>query len=99
MSHNEFHLGCKVRYEYYDKIDITVFGDRIKVLSKDKWYLTKYVCFQQKIESIDNLNPKNLYHRGVIRILEKEGLLSPFKAPLMGLSWGKGKSKSMSSKE
>lgn len=58
-----------------DRFDAAQFGDRIVILSDEKWFIKKFVLFQQKISTIENLNPDNNYHKHVIKILRKEGIL------------------------
>lgn len=53
------------------------FGDRIKVLTDEKWFLTKFAEFQYK-----QLNPKNKVHASVLVKLEKEGVYKPLASPL-----------------
>lgn len=74
----KFHL-------WEEKLDVIIFGERIKVLPSGKWYIVPHILFQQKINSLNDLNPKNKAHLGIIRILEKEGLQSPFKGASKGL--------------
>jgi len=80
-----------------EKDCISFLDGRITVLSSGRWYINKYVCFQQKINSLDELNPNNKCHLSIIKILEKEGLLSPClgaSEPLArGYSIGKGNGK------
>lgn len=58
-------------------IDPILLGDRVIVINDQKWFIKKFVLFQQKINSLEELNCSNKFHLGIIRILEKEGLLSP----------------------
>ena len=58
-----------------EPLDPNILGDRVQVLSEDNWFIVGFVEFQQKIHSLDELNPKNKAHLGIIRILTKEGIL------------------------
>ncbi len=73
------------------------FKDRVVILSKEKWFIKKFVLYQQKVNSLDELNPSNKCHASIINILEKEKILSPLEAPAKGLGRGysKGNSKVM----
>ncbi len=77
---------------------IEKFNDRIQVLSKNKWYLKKFVTFQQKIDSLEQLNQDNNAHLGIIKCLTSynsmiEGLPSTSLAPNEHLARGPGKGK------
>lgn len=53
-------------------------GDRVRVLSEDKWMLAKFVPFQYP----KGLNEKNSAHRGVLKLLKDNNIdSSPFVAP------------------
>lgn len=56
------------------------FGDRIEVLSSEKWFLTKFCEFQYK----KNLNPKNRVHSSVLRSLQEEGASKGLARGLLG---------------
>lgn len=79
----KFHLG-----EY--QFDKTVFNGRIDFLDDETWFLRKFVFFQQKINSIEELNPANKCHLSIINILSSKGLTSPKEAPIKGLARGQG---------
>ena len=83
-----FHIG---QIEF----DPVKFDGRIKVLSKDKWFIEKSILFQQKINSLEELNPENNAHCGILRILENEGLRRGYTGAIQGLGSppGKGKGK------
>lgn len=68
------------------------FKDRLIVLSTEKWFIKKFVLYQQKLVSLDKLNPLNKCHASIINILQKEKVLSPLKAPSKGLARGIGNS-------
>jgi hypothetical protein len=72
-----------------------ILGERIRVLSNEKWFIVGFIEFQQKINSLEELNPSNNAHLGIIRILQKEGLFSPSLGASQGLGSppGKGKGK------
>ena len=50
-----------------------VFGDRIQILSTDKWLIRKFVKFQQGTE-LKKLNPQNGFHRSILKALKDSGL-------------------------
>jgi hypothetical protein len=75
----KFHLGI-------DSIDKTVFKGRITELSKDKWFMPKFIDFQYN----GVLNPLNRTHASVIALLKKEGAYKPLTSPLQGVK-GTGK--------
>lgn len=70
-----------------------VFNGRIEILNNETWFLTKFVLFQQKINSLNDLNPKNNCHSSIINILKNKNLLSPCEAPAKGLVRGYGNGK------
>lgn len=73
---NWFVFGCYVKgFEYDPKPYI----DRIFELSKEKWFIPKFVEFQYGV-----LNPNNNAHRSVISLLEKEGANKPLTSPCLG---------------
>ncbi|MBI5150146.1 MAG: hypothetical protein HZA28_05165 [Candidatus Omnitrophica bacterium] len=80
----KFHCG-------QESFDLKIFTDRVVVISTEKWFIKKFVLFQQKILSLDELNPENNAHRAIINILQKEGILRGLPAPDKGLSRGPGK--------
>lgn len=75
-----------------NNFDVTQFGDRVVVISEDKWFIKKFVFFQQKINDLNDLNPLNNCHASIINILLKEGILSPLQAPSKPLLRGLGNS-------
>lgn len=62
-------------HTWEEKIEPAVFGNRIVVLNEEKWFIKGFVMFQQKVKSLDELNPDNNSHRGILRILDGENLL------------------------
>lgn len=64
----KFHCG-------EDNFDPIIFGDRVVVLTEEKWFIKKFVLFQQKINDLNELNESNRCHSSIISILRKEGLL------------------------
>lgn len=76
-----------------EPFNVKIFGDRIVVLSKEKWFIKKFVLFQQKISNLDELNPLNNCHSSIISILKREKIFSPSLAPHQGLGRGYGNSK------
>jgi hypothetical protein len=79
----KFHIGI-------EEIDKKVFNGRIKELHGEEWFIEKTVLFQQKINSLDELNPMNKCHLSIIKILSKKGILSPYEAPTKPLARGLG---------
>ena len=67
-----FHLGD---FEFEPRN----FDGRIKVLTEEKWYISKFVEFQY-----GELNPENRAHLSVIHILEKEGACKGLTRGLQG---------------
>lgn len=62
-----FLLGRDVEWE----VVIGEFGDRVKVIKGGKWWLTRFVGFQQK----GKLNKANPAHRNVIKLMEYHGIM------------------------
>jgi len=56
-----------------------IFGDRLKILTPEKWLLTKFVEFQY-----GKLNPTNRAHQSVIAKLQKEGAYKGHTSPFQG---------------
>lgn len=57
---------------------LNAFGERVKVISDEKWHIPKFISFQYR----GKLSPKNSAHRGVLKLLKFHGLeTSPFEAP------------------
>lgn len=48
----------------------------IEVIDDNHLYLCDFVLFQQGIESLDELNPRNNAHKGIMRRLKKYGIIS-----------------------
>jgi len=77
-----WHIGSDIRLEQV----LEVFKDRISVLNHGSaWFVPKFVLFQQNIDSLEKLNPKNPCHKSILKILvsrgligAKEGLGSPY---------------------
>ena len=59
-------------------INSDIFGDRVTVLSSEKWFITKFVEFQY-----GSLNKENRVHSSVIAILKKE-VSKPLARPMQG---------------
>lgn len=77
----KFHLG-----DYQFKQEI--FNGRIEYISEEIWFLKKFVLFQQRISSINELNPKNKCHFSIINILSGRGILSPLEGASKPLARG-----------
>lgn len=76
-----------------DKFDVNQFGERIIVINEEKWFIKKFVLFQQKIATLDELNPSNKCHASIIKLLSAEGIsVSPLQAPKKGLPRALGNS-------
>lgn len=70
-----------------EKVDPTLYGNRIVVINESKWFIPKFIEFQYG-ELVDTNNT----HRSVIKILEKQGILRGSIAPPQGdLDKDKGK--------
>lgn len=65
----EFYVGTK-------DIQVERFNGRIKVIDEGRWFIEKFVLFQQKISNINELNPENRCHKSIINTLTKLNLLS-----------------------
>ena len=78
----KFHLG---EFEFKKE----VYNNRIIELSKEKWFIPKFISFQY-IE----LNPENRAHQSVITILKKEGVYKELTRGLQGRT-DKAKDKDM----
>jgi len=78
-----------IKETFPEEETISVFADRIKVINS-KWFIKKFVLFQQKVDSLDSLNPNNICHLSIMKILQSEGIISPFEAPSEGLGRGQG---------
>lgn len=78
---------------------LQIFDGRIKDIGNERWFVIKFIEFQQGPE----LNPKNNCHLGIIRRLERLNIPSPVRvSPCQGAAMGlpspigKGTSKSTS---
>lgn len=57
---------------------LNALGERVHVISIDKWHIPKFITYQQK----GLLNPGNKAHKGIINLLEYHNIQSsPFIAP------------------
>ena len=79
--------------------DLEIFSDRFIYISDDLIFIPKFVLFQQKINSIAELNENNNAHKQIIERLKENNindLTSPLPAPqkplIRGLGNGKGNS-------
>lgn len=72
----------------FDQIDPAVYKEEVRILAGGLWYLTSFVCSQQMVPTLMHLNPKNACHASIIKILNKENIISPFVAPVKGLDRG-----------
>ena len=66
-----WYIGCEIKK---DEV-LTIFKDRVRILSEDEWFIEKFILFQQKVDSIKDLNPSNGCHRGIIKRLTSRGLI------------------------
>lgn len=87
----KFHCGL-------ESVDLKIFGDRIEVVSDEKWFIRKFIYFQQKINDLSELNQENNAHKAIISILTKEGLTRGLVAPYKGLGRTPGNSKGKGNK-
>lgn len=59
-----------VKFHIWEEvIDHTLFGNRIVVITSQKWFIPKFLEFQY-----GELNPENKVHSSVLRLLEREGV-------------------------
>lgn len=80
-----------VKFHCWEKdFDITQFGERIVIINEEKWFIKKFVLFQQKIHDLNELNPLNKCHASIINILIQEGVISPLEGANKPLSRGLG---------
>ena len=63
-----------LKREYDPEQSFSELSPKVVRLESGKWFLPNFVLIQYKVESIDQLDPKNKAHLGVIRRLQKEGL-------------------------
>ena len=61
-----FHIGANVTRDDFEK-----FKEKVQFLTKELIFIPNFVLFQQKINSLNELNPKNNCHKGIIDILNK----------------------------
>ena len=61
-----FHIGANVTRDDFEK-----FKGKVQFLTKELIFIPNFVLFQQKINSLNELNPKNNCHKGIIDILNK----------------------------
>lgn len=81
-----FHIG-----DYVFNKD--TFKGRVDILKNDKIFVKKFVIFQQKISSFNELNELNNCHSSIIRILKNEGLVRGSLGASQGMGRGYGNSK------
>lgn len=58
---------------------------KIKFLNEDVLFIPKFILFQQRLDNINQLNPKNRCHKSIIDRLNKFGI-SPIGSPIEGAS-------------
>lgn len=64
-------------------IEYSVYGPRVKLIDNgDKWFICDFVLKQQGIKSLGELNPKNMCHASIIKILKYENIIGPITGPL-----------------
>lgn len=81
-----------VKYHIKDYVfNNEVFGDRIELLDQENMFVKKFVLFQQKVNSLEDLNPSNKCHLSIIKRLNIK--TSPLEAPSEGLTRGYSNSK------
>lgn len=64
---------------------LTAFGDRVRVIDGERWWIVGFIWDQYKC-GVDKLDPTNKAHLGVLRVVERWGLLRLLEAPIEGLS-------------
>lgn len=86
--------------------DLEIFSDRFIYISADLIFIPKFVLFQQKINSLSELNENNNAHKQIIERLKANNindLTSPLQAPkkplVRGLGNGRGKGNSIGKEE
>lgn len=62
----EFQMGCSLDPEEV----LEAMGGRVTVLDNGKWFIATLIEFQQG----GSLNPKNLCHKSILRLLEENGV-------------------------
>ena len=60
--------------------DLEIFKDRFQYISDDLIFIPKFVLFQQKISSLDELNPLNNAHKSILAELKKYKI-KPLRTP------------------
>ena len=82
-----FCIGEKITEE-----DLKIFDDRFFYISEDLIFIQKFILFQQKISSLNELNPLNNAHKSILAELKKYKI-SPCEPPCLPLTRGIGKGK------
>ena len=81
----EFQLGEKVSLEDFDEL-----GDKVVFFHNNKKiFIPSFIEFQQKC-LVNELNPENNSHKGILNCLKKHQELSPYLAPEQPLNRGPG---------
>ena len=70
------------------EFDKNIFNGRIEIINESTWFLKKFVLFQQKVSSLENLNPLNKCHLSIINILKSKEIIKPLSSPLQGACKG-----------
>lgn len=76
----EFHIGSKVNDDL-----LYPFTDRITKVNEELWFINKFILFQQGVD-IENLNPNNNTHKGIMKRLESQPIENKESSPLQGAS-------------
>lgn len=69
-------IGAEITMEdlkYFEK------NGKIIFISEEKIFIPNFILFQQRVESIDQLNPKNRCHKSIIDKLKKYNIIAPYK--------------------
>ena len=75
-----FQIGTEITI---DQVKVFEKIGKIKFLNNDIVFIPKFVLFQQRLERLDQLNPKNRCHKSILDRLKKFGI-SPLGSPLEG---------------
>ena len=70
--------------------DFEIFKERVFFIKEDLVFIPSFVLFQQKINTLSELNYKNKAHKGIMAILSKYNIDDTFKGALKPLVRGTG---------
>ena len=86
----EWYLGSKLNIE---DIKLVFKKQYAEIDDGSRWFILDFVLFQQKVNTLDDLNVLNKCHLSIINRLKSKGLISPLQAPSEGLDRGYSNSK------